>query len=347
MSDDSGVLFVGSRPRKRTHREMSETSSERAFAGPSSSSRTPGSSLPPLRRYPGDGLDFRRPVTSASPQIDEVIDLTNEPDTPEQTARHQPPFPAEISRRPRPRPRPRPPRFPRDILTEVVDLEEEPDNGNHQDHPDSPEVQFVGATVLRPQLPPLERQPPLLPYNRMPTPMWRDVVLPPTPPRQPGRFDYRPFTLMRIRDDFPRLSEMESFWIGNGRAGAVDLTINLDVDGPLGLDYQLTGVSPERAPGNSYKPPSPPPEGFTRNIEEDDVVICPNCEMELGMGDEVKQQIWVVKQCGHVYCGECASNRSLSKAKKTTSKTKAFSKCQVIGCHKPVSSPRSMFQIYL
>ncbi|OOF93098.1 hypothetical protein ASPCADRAFT_8047 [Aspergillus carbonarius ITEM 5010] len=347
MSDDSGVLFVGSRPRKRTHREMSETSSERPFAGPSSSSRTPGPSLPPLRRYPGDGLDFRRPVTSASPQIDEVIDLTNEPDTPEQTVQQQPPLQAEGSRRERPRP----PRFPRDILTEVVDLEEEPDNVNNLDPPDSPEVQFVGATVLRPRLPPLERQPPLHPYNRIPTPgIWRDVLHLPNPGHQPVRLgqQFRPdFALRHFRDDLPRLSEMESFWIGNGRAGAIDLTINLDVDGPLGLDYQLTGVTPERAPGNSYKPPSPPPEGFTRNIEENDVVICPNCDMELGVGDEVKQQIWVVKQCGHVYCGECASNRSLSKAKKNTSKTKAFSKCQVIGCHKPVSSPKSMFQIYL
>ncbi|PYI00666.1 hypothetical protein BO78DRAFT_424276 [Aspergillus sclerotiicarbonarius CBS 121057] len=329
---------------------MSDTSSERLFAGPSSSSsRTPGPSLPPLRRYPGDGLDFRRPVTSASPQIDEVIDLTNEPDTPEQSVQQQPHFPAEGSRRPQPRSRP--PRFPRDILTEVVDLEEEPDNANQPDPPGSPEVQFVGATVLRPRLQPLE--PPAPPLDRFPPRnIWRDVLH----LQSPGHQAF-PFAEQNFRPDFafrgfrrtlpPPLSEVESLWIGNGRAGAIDLTINLDVDGPLGLDYQLTGVTPERGPANSYKPPSPPPEGFTRNIEENDVVICPNCDMELGIGDEVKQQIWVVKQCGHVYCGECASNRSLSKAKKNTSKTKAFSKCQVFACGKPVSSPRSMFQIYL
>ncbi|RAK95245.1 putative RING finger domain protein [Aspergillus ibericus CBS 121593] len=354
MSDDSGVLFVGSRPRKRTHREMSDTSSERLYTSTSSSSRTPGPSLPPLRRYPGDGLDLRRPVTSASPQMDEVIDLTNEPDTPEQTAQQQPPFPAESSRRPHSRPRPRPPRFPRDILTEVVDLEEESDNANQPDSPGSPEVQFVGATVLRPRprLQPMEPQPPPLPpFDRMPPRnIWRDVLQLQTPFHRPLPFgeQFRPDVAYRgFRRTLPPLSEVESLWLGDGRAGAIDLTINLDVDGPLGLDYQLTGVTPDRGPANSYKPPTPPPEGFTRNIEEDDVVICPNCDLELGIGDEVKQQIWVVKQCGHVYCGECASNRSLSKAKKNTSKTKAFSKCQVFGCGKPVSSPRSMFQIYL
>ena len=96
------------------------------------------------------------------------------------------------------------------------------------------------------------------------------------------------------------MSDVESLWIGDGPAGAIDLTINLDVDGPLGLDYQLTGLTRQRTPANAYKPPSPPPEGFTRNVAEDDVVVCPNCDMELGTGDETKQQIWVVKQCGHV-----------------------------------------------
>jgi len=50
-----------------------------------------------------------------------------------------------------------------------------------------------------------------------------------------------------------------------------------------------------------YEPPAPVEKGFTRNPEEDEVVVCPNCGDELAMGDsELKQQVWVVKQCGHV-----------------------------------------------
>ncbi|GKZ23322.1 hypothetical protein AbraIFM66951_011715 [Aspergillus brasiliensis] len=360
MSDDSGVLFVGSRPRKglevqltpdsnvqRTHREISEVSSGRPSGEASSSSlsATPGPSLPPLRRYPGDGLDLRRPATSQPSE--DVIDLTDEPDTPLQNSSLQDPRTTNEASRPRP------PRFPRDILTEVVDLEEEVDDNDQQQQqpPSSPEVEFIGATVRRPQLPPPPQPPPPPPRSNegfyMPS-LWQQM-LQFRSPRPPVRFENhgRPDVSFRGFRRHPPMSDVESFWIGDGPAGAIDLTINLDVDGPLGLDYQLTGLTRQRTPANAYKPPSPPPEGFTRNVAEDDVVVCPNCDMELGTGDETKQQIWVVKQCGHVYCGDCASNRSLSKAKKNASKAKPFSKCQVFGCGKPVSSPKSMFQIYL
>ncbi|PYH31842.1 putative RING finger domain protein [Aspergillus neoniger CBS 115656] len=361
MSDDSGVLFVGSRPRKikglevqltpdstfqRTHRETSEVSSGRPSGEPSSSSlsATPGPSLPPLRRYPGDGLDLRRPATTQPSE--DVIDLTDEPDTPYQNSSLQ------ESRTTNEASRPRPPRFPRDILTEVVDLEEEVDDNDQQQPPSSPEVEFIGATVRRPQLPPPPQPPPPPPPRSnegfyMPS-LWQQMLQfrSPRPPVRVGDHG-RPDLAFRGFRRHPPISDVESFWIGDGPAGAIDLTINLDVDGPLGLDYQLTGLTRQRTPANAYKPPSPPPEGFTRNVAEDDVVVCPNCDMELGTGDETKQQIWVVKQCGHVYCGDCASNRSLSKAKKNASKAKPFSKCQVFGCGKPVSSPKSMFQIYL
>jgi hypothetical protein len=45
----------------------------------------------------------------------------------------------------------------------------------------------------------------------------------------------------------------------------------------------------------------PPAEGFTRIAKEDEIVVCPNCDHELGTGDDpVKRQIWVAKPCGHV-----------------------------------------------
>lgn len=50
-----------------------------------------------------------------------------------------------------------------------------------------------------------------------------------------------------------------------------------------------------------YKGPPPAKDGFTRNYEEDSILICPWCRDELSTGKEdVKQQVWVVKQCGHV-----------------------------------------------
>jgi hypothetical protein len=81
--------------------------------------------------------------------------------------------------------------------------------------------------------------------------------------------------------------------------GNVDLTVDVDVPH---MDYQLPGFTIEdpAPPPPLYKPPTPPPEGFTRTVAEDDIVVCPNCDHELGTGEGVKQQIWVAKQCGHV-----------------------------------------------
>ncbi|MCJ1317803.1 hypothetical protein MMC15_003130 [Xylographa vitiligo] len=51
----------------------------------------------------------------------------------------------------------------------------------------------------------------------------------------------------------------------------------------------------------TYEAPPPPRPGFTRSPAETDTVICPNCNEELGIGeDEIKRQVWVVKKCGHV-----------------------------------------------
>jgi len=50
-----------------------------------------------------------------------------------------------------------------------------------------------------------------------------------------------------------------------------------------------------------YKGPPPAKEGFTRTFGEDDILVCPMCGDELSTGkDDAKQQVWVIKQCGHV-----------------------------------------------
>ena len=61
------------------------------------------------------------------------------------------------------------------------------------------------------------------------------------------------------------------------------------------------GFGMQRPPTPKYEPPPPAEDGFTRNPEEEEVVVCPNCGDELAMGDtDLKQQVWVVKGCGHV-----------------------------------------------
>lgn len=70
--------------------------------------------------------------------------------------------------------------------------------------------------------------------------------------------------------------------------------------------FELIGAahsSPPPRPSSPYKAPRAVTGGFTRKVEEDDIVVCPHCGDELGTGnDDLKQQIWVVKQCGHVSC---------------------------------------------
>lgn len=78
---------------------------------------------------------------------------------------------------------------------------------------------------------------------------------------------------------------------------------------PGGLDFITTGFNienpsrprsqPPRLP--TYEKPAPPRAGFTRSTNEADVLVCPNCEGELGVGDDdLKRQVWVIKSCGHV-----------------------------------------------
>lgn len=67
------------------------------------------------------------------------------------------------------------------------------------------------------------------------------------------------------------------------------------------IDGEAGSSTPDRRPSPPYKPPPAAAEGFTRKIEEEDVVICVNCSDELGTGDgEVKRQVWIAKGCGHV-----------------------------------------------
>ena len=87
---------------------------------------------------------------------------------------------------------------------------------------------------------------------------------------------------------------------GLSQADAEAFSSNTNVDGfqlPH-LSYELVALADQP---ESYSPPSPPREGFTRSPKEDDVIVCPNCDDELGTGDtDLKRSVWFVKGCGHV-----------------------------------------------
>jgi hypothetical protein len=76
---------------------------------------------------------------------------------------------------------------------------------------------------------------------------------------------------------------------------------------PTGMDYSVQGFhlgfanSQEREETPTYDAPAAAPEGFTRSPQEGDVLVCPNCDDELCVGDDdKKKQVWIVRGCGHV-----------------------------------------------
>lgn len=121
------------------------------------------------------------------------------------------------------------------------------------------------------------------------------------------------------------------------------------------IGFDMMGMGGARAaepqPPPTYDAPPKAPEGFTRSPVEEDVLACPNCGDELCVGkDDAKKQVWIVKGCGHVYCGECTANRSVkksSKGKERPPNTKPFKVCVVEDCDKSVVNRKSMIQIFL
>ncbi|KAJ6102800.1 hypothetical protein N7486_005227 [Penicillium sp. IBT 16267x] len=307
--------------------------------------------LPPVR-HPRNGFDFRRPVGTLAQN---PIDLTDEPDSPPQRLLPRSPD----TRTPHPA---RPPRFGRSILApqEVIDLDDEPDA------PAQPPPRY---TVLGDRIPngvdlsvyqPDERVWGILPridgswdhLLRRHRQSAQGVSIPSS--SLPGfGFDLlrHPFPRSRVRRAMP---DTEPIYLGSSPvetvvldAGPEDLILDY---GSASFNMQQPTEQAELRRREAYKAPSPPPEGFTRTLGDDDVAICPNCYCELGVGDGKKEEVWVAKPCGHVYCGECAENRSKSKAKKKVNapeRSKPFSKCRVVDCGKSVSAPTAMFHLYL
>ncbi|KAJ5098684.1 hypothetical protein N7532_005685 [Penicillium argentinense] len=374
MNDETGVQVMGARS-KRTHRQMSQDNfSRRSMSQDSTPSDGPSQSqwlghfytmsehldpddrpsrLPRIRTS-RDRLDLLSPDHAAA-QADTVIDLTDEPETPPRPGRSH----GSHSRAPNTG---RLPRFGRNILdNDIVDLDGDDDDDDDADldllsdsqgpprgpgPSSSPEVQFVGATT---------RRQPLLPSR----PPWGNIS-------HGFQSSSSQLSNRSIFSHLPRLPlDWSSFGTIPGLLSRGYNSSHVEIETlPIGdalfsmpehLDYGAPafamGSQPHEATRrrDTYKPPSPAPEGFARTLGEEDMAVCPNCDWELGTGEGKRQEIWVAKPCGHVYCGECAENRSLSKAKKAqgSQRTKPFSKCQVDDCGKLVSAPTAMIHLYL
>ncbi|EME47539.1 hypothetical protein DOTSEDRAFT_41932 [Dothistroma septosporum NZE10] len=135
-----------------------------------------------------------------------------------------------------------------------------------------------------------------------------------------------------------------------GRSGNMPGHIAFDYE-PVGFDLGIVGGN--RPPTPPYEAPQPAAAGFTRSPGEDEVVVCPNCGDELAMGDSnEKQQVHVIKKCGHAYCGDCARNRTKSaRGKKSKGKApargpQAFKHCVVSGC-KESATGKAMIQVFM
>jgi len=223
----------------------------------------------------------------------DVIDLTSEPDIPstESFRRYEELRPSRTSR---------PPRFPRNIMADVVDLEEEPSVLSDR-LPSSPEVQFLGSVRTsdgsRAQSNEMRNPlgPPTLPLRSSNLADMISRIRTGAPSGyHPGAEAFRQEVALRTREFARSLPQtMGPFWIGAPPGE--------DIDMPIELDYAVTGFRPVDTQPAAYERPTPSPDGFTRIAKEDEIVVCPNCDHELGTGDDpVKRQIWVAKPCGHV-----------------------------------------------
>lgn len=98
------------------------------------------------------------------------------------------------------------------------------------------------------------------------------------------------------------LNRDSMFMNGNPNIDLPPNQLNFAAQGfAMDLGNQAAGNARARPPPPTYDPPSPPRAGYTRDPREEDILLCPNCEEELGVGgNETKKQVWVIRKCGHV-----------------------------------------------
>jgi hypothetical protein len=224
---------------------------------------------PPLvrnpRRYPGDGLDFRRPVPTLQSHAS-IVDLTTADDVVEsetwQRTRPNLPTPsvrdiAREARRARIQQRSqRLPRFPDNIFEEVIDVDSLPDSesgSNVEDltpipdrpNPESPEVTFLHA---RPRLIPMP--PPAAP--QIPPPghrlaaatrrYYQDMTVPPPAHHAPGIAPGFPMNMLAGwgpgNNNNPMLDLPGGYPVPQGRSGVHAVPRRRMIKAPIFRTYQ-------------------------------------------------------------------------------------------------------------
>lgn len=265
-----------------------------------------------------------------STSTQEVIDLTGDSSSP-QTGH------PNLSSGSRPPPVSRSHRPPR-LVRDVVPIDDQGDDAGNLPSAGSPELEFMFSRTLLPTTMPQSRsrgarqlhvrRPGVLSRDSgssveqiddsHPTSWaeWRNrSPRHPPPPAAAGDNQNPP---SRFRTEYlPRLPEGQARHYGydvnniivglmNGDPMFRNADPGMNLPGELNFVAQgfQMGTHAQPAPPPpppTYDQPSPPRAGYTRAPKEGDVLVCPNCEDELGVGsDEIKRQVWVIKKCGHV-----------------------------------------------
>ena len=285
MSHESRQTYCGF-----SHREHLDQS-----ARSSSSDLLNSFRLQPIRR----SFDLRRPVMSQSSR--DVIDLTEDPSSPAEN--HS--FPPTSTDNERSRRANRPPRFDRDIIR-IDEQEDEPVEGREE----SPEIQFLTSRPRSRSLSTSRRLRRAGHTPAAPSPARRPHIA----VRVPGEADGD----LRHHHASSRTNALHwtpfAHFTGTIAGPDNDDFLALESLGhdyfraPVDLDFLHAGFNyenpsrPQRLPRlPTYEAPPPAQKGYTRSPHEDDILVCPNCDDELGTGkDDLKRQVWIVKACGHV-----------------------------------------------
>ncbi|KAI4197812.1 MAG: hypothetical protein LQ346_002909 [Caloplaca aetnensis] len=315
---------------KRTHDQMSNASvnptplsrppfSSTTSASPSRSSIFSSLSnvTMPNLRFPGDGLDFRRPAAAPvrAPAAN-IIDLTEDNSADEVHPRARPSARASsLSTTSQPN-------NGRLTFPDFIDLDEESTRATIGSSSETPDLELLGVRSIRSQ-PRSATEAHLRQENRH----VRANLRPPSPSHDPadhastivpvggrgalqqhaqlGRERQQQLAQQTARQFHQLLTSNHPDPIANTllRHEGRDIILPGDLDfvtqGFRMGDAPVTRQVPPPLP--TYDAPSPPRAGFTRSPKEDDALVCPNCEDELGLGnDDIKRQVWVIKACGHV-----------------------------------------------
>ncbi|KAL8951352.1 MAG: hypothetical protein Q9222_002672 [Ikaeria aurantiellina] len=256
----------------------------------------------PSLRFPGDGFDFRRPASR--PPNQDIIDLTDDN------------IPAEALGQPQPSARPHQIRR---VTRDPIDVDDESTRATVDSASLSPDLELLEVRSIRSRAA-SDAEPRRRQDLRQSRP--RPDVRPPGPshtenyPSTVGDWGaMRSRTAGRERGRHlvqQTARHFHQLLHSNNRTPPADFLLthegqNIILPGDLDFVTQgfrmgdVASVRPAQPALPTYDAPSAPRSGYTRSPKEGDVLVCPNCEEELGTGqDDCKRQVWVIKACGHV-----------------------------------------------